>query len=348
MKHAKVFLDANILIKAGKPPGGPTLVRLKDLVNAGFITVLTTDLTCSEVVKKHADNDYDVIKEVGRPHFRNIVKATLGAELPKISKTKLRATLTEAYEQATKAMFKELNCKMLTIDNVKPSIVFSSYTADEGFFTHKGKKNQFPDAFIFECLKIEASEKEPIIVVSNDSDFDKPVENVPYISLVKSLPELFETLGLKVDAPDVGDFLKHHEEELVEMVNGELDCWGIVGDIEDSEIEETNVIEVEAMELTSFGSATKRGPILVIGSLSVKAELWYIYPNWDEAVYDSEDKRLIPLGYLRAKDDFSFNVDVSMSLAVDEEGNPEYIKKLNFRDNGPQHVELYRYDSYHG
>ena len=44
----------------------------------------------------------------------------------------------------------------------------------------------------------------------------------------------------------------------------------------------------------------------------------------------------------------NFDVDVSMSLAVDEEDNPEYIKKLNFRDNGPQYVELYRYDSYYG
>ena len=348
MKHTKVFLDANILIKAGKPPGGPTLVRLKDLVNAGFITVLTTDLTCSEVAKKHADNDYDVIKEVGRPHFRNIVKAVLGTKLPETSKTELKATLTEAYERSTEAMFEELSCKMLAIDNVKPSIVFSSYTADEGFFTHKGKKNQFSDAFIFECLKTEASRKEPIIIVSNDSDFDKPVEDVPHISLVKSLPELFETLGLKVDAPDVEDFLKHQEKELIEEVNNELDCWGIVGDIEDSEIEETNVTEVEAMELTSFGSAAKGGSILVIGSLSVRAEISYIYPNWDEAIYNPEGKYLIPFSYLRAKDDVSFNVDVSISLAVDEEGNPEYIKKLNFRDNGPQHVELYRYDSYYG
>ena len=348
MKPTKVFLDANIMIKAGKPPGGPVLVRLKDLVNAGFITVLTTDLTCREVAKKHAENDYDVIKEVGRPHFRNIVKAVLGTELPETSKTELKAKLAEAYEQSTEAMFKELNCKMLVIDNVKPSIVFSSYAADEGFFTHRGKKNQFPDAFIFECLKTEASSNETMIIVSNDGDFDKPVEDVPRISLVKSLPELFETLGLKVDAPDVEDFLKHHEEELLEAVNNELDCWGITGDIEYSEIEEANVTDVEAMELISFGSATKRGSILVVGSLSVRAKILYIYPDWNEAIYDSEDKRLIPVRYLRGGDDVSFNVDVSMSLAVDEKGNPEYIKKLNFRNSGPQHVEFYRYDSYHG
>ena len=65
----KVFLDANVVIHAGKPPGGLILSRLKELINAGFITVLTTDLTCQEVAKKHTENDYNVIKEVGRPSF---------------------------------------------------------------------------------------------------------------------------------------------------------------------------------------------------------------------------------------------------------------------------------------
>ena len=346
MKHTKVFLDANILIKAGKPPGGPILIRLKDLVNAGFITVLTTDLTWREVAKRHANNDYDVIKDVGQTHFRNIVKAVLGTELPETSKAELKAKLNEAYELSTEAMFKELNCKMLAIDNVKPSIVFSSYTADEGFFTQKGKKNQFPDAFIFECLKTEASKKEPIIIVSNDGDFDKPVEDIPYISLVKSFPELFETLGLKIDAPpDVGNFLEDHEEELVEALYDELDrCGGIVGDIEDSEIEETNIIEVEAMGLTSFGSATKGGPILVVGSLSVGAEIRYVHP--EDWVYDSEDKRFIPIGYLEDWANVNFSVDMSMSLAVNEKDNPEYIEELNFRSDGPQYVELDPYGSY--
>jgi hypothetical protein len=49
----KVFFDANVVIQAGKPPGGPLFQRIVDLVDAGFIDVLTTDLTKTEVVKKH-------------------------------------------------------------------------------------------------------------------------------------------------------------------------------------------------------------------------------------------------------------------------------------------------------
>ena len=128
-KVPKVFLDANVVIQAGKPPGGPILARVNDLVGAGLITVLTTDLTCTEVAKKHAENDYEVIKEVAQPHFRKIVEEVLGTKLPTTTVAELRSKLAEAYEQSTKALFKDLVGKTLAIDNIKPSTVFSAYAA---------------------------------------------------------------------------------------------------------------------------------------------------------------------------------------------------------------------------
>jgi hypothetical protein len=92
-KPQKVFLDANLVIQAGKPPGGLLIKRVRDLVDAHIISVLTTDLTITEVAKKHAENDYEVIKEIGRPHFRKTVSAVIGSTLPDITKADLRARL---------------------------------------------------------------------------------------------------------------------------------------------------------------------------------------------------------------------------------------------------------------
>lgn len=50
-KVPSVFLDANIVIRAGKPPGGPEIDRVGDLVDAGLVKILTTDLTVTEVAK---------------------------------------------------------------------------------------------------------------------------------------------------------------------------------------------------------------------------------------------------------------------------------------------------------
>lgn len=345
-KVPKIFLDANVVIQAGKPPGGPVLVRVRDLVEAELITVLTTDLTCTEVAKKHAENDYEVIKEVGRPHFRKIVEEVLGAKLGNTTKAELKAKLAEGYGQSTKAMFEGLVATTLAIDSVKPSAVFSAYSAEEGFFTGQGKKDQFPDAFIFECLKAEATEEQSVIIVSNDGDFEKPVEGQDHISLVKSLPELFETLGLQVDAPELDDFLEDHKEDLVEAVDRELSDWGLIGDIEGSDIEDTRVTEVEVSGLTSFGSTDEEGSILVVARISVTADVSYTHPNWEDAIYDSEDKRLYPFEDVSGETEVSFDVDVSMSIAVNEDSDPEEIDELRFRNGNFQYVELYPFDAY--
>ena len=339
----KVFLDANIVIQEGKPPGGPLFVQLKKLVDADVITVLTSDLTCQEVAKKHAENDYNVIKEVGQPHFREIVEKILGAKLPETTRSKLKAKLAKVYGKSTKAMFKDLKCKTLAIDDIQPSTVFSDYTAGEGFFTGKGKKNQFPDAFIFECLKVEASSEEPVIIVSGDGDFDKPVEDEAHISLVKSLPELFETLGLQIAESEIADFLESHKEELIEAFNEALDLWGIfVVDIEDAEIEEIDVTELELVELTNFGSMEEGDTILVVGSLSVRADASYTHPDWEIALWDSEEGRWFRDAddIVSGKTEMSLDVEVSMSVAVDKDGKPKGIEDLRFHGSHPLYVNL--------
>lgn len=342
----KVFLDANVVIAAGKPPGGPILSRVADLVEAGLITVLTTDLTITEVAKKHASNDYEVIKDVGRAHFRKIVEQVVGTMIPEITKAEMKAKLTAAYDASTNAMFQTLGAKTLAIDDIKPSSVFAAYAAGEGFFTGEGKKDQFPDAFIFECLKAEASKKEPVIIVSNDGDYYKPAQSEKNISLVKSLPELFKALGLEVDAPEIDDFFEQHKAELVAAADGELADWGLIADVEDAEIDETTVTDLDVQELTAFKPTEEGDPILVVGRLTVKANISYTHPNWDEAMYDSEDKRLIPFEDVSGETEVSLDVDVSMSIAVDDEGNPAEIEELRFRNSDFQYVELHPYDPY--
>jgi hypothetical protein len=109
-------------------------------------------------------------------------------------------------------------------------------------------------------------------------------------------------------------------------------------------IEETSVTEVKVKELTSFGSAEAGGLILIVGRLSVKANISYTHPNWDEAMYDSEDKRLIPFEDVSGETEVSIDVDVSMSIAVDNDDDPEHIEELRFRNRDFQYVELHSYD----
>ena len=130
IKGPSVFLDANIVIRAGKPPGGPEIDRVGDLVDAGFVKFLTTDLTVTEVVKKHADNDYEVVKEIARPHFRKISEDVVGVKIEKISKTDIREKLRAIYHESVSKMFNRLKAHRLEIDAVNP-LLFSQVMQTE-------------------------------------------------------------------------------------------------------------------------------------------------------------------------------------------------------------------------
>ena len=342
----KIFLDANIIISAGKPPGGPELARVVDLVEAGLVTVVTTDLTISEVAKKHTTNDFELIKDIGQPHFRKVVEAATGVRLPEIKRAELKQKLSTNYEASTKAMFTRLKAKVLAIDSVKPSIVLAAYAAGEGFFGGEGKRDQFPDAFAFECLKQDASEKEPAIVVSQDRDFVRPVEGATHITLVASLADLFAALGLQIEAPEIDDFLEEHEEELVEAVGRELANWDLQGDVEDSEIDDTTVTEVNIKDVTAFQPTEKGDPILVVARLAAKAVVSYTHPDWDNASYDSEDKVLIPHDEVSGETEVELQLHVSMSILVDDDGEPAQIEELQFRNNDFIYVKLHAYEDY--
>ena len=335
-----------IVIGAGKPPGGPELVRVIDLVDAGLVTVLTTDLTLIEIAKKHAQNDFNLIKDICQPHFRKVVEAATGTALPEAKRTQLKQRLNETYEASTKAMFNQLRAKTLAIDDVKPSVVFATYAAGIGFFTGEGKKDQFPDAFVFECLKQEATKSQPVIIVSQDGDFVAPTKGERHIALVKSLPELFAALGLEMEAPEVDEFLEAYNAQLVEVVDQELSDWGLQGDVEDSEIDETTVTEVQVEKLSAFKPTKHGDPILVVGRLVVKATVSYTHPNWDTAMYDSEDKILIPFEDVSGETDVDLQIDVSMSIAVDDDGEPRKIEELRFRNDDFVYVEIHSYDPY--
>lgn len=345
-KPPKVFLDANVLISAGKPPGGPEISRVRDLVEAELVSVLTTDLTVVEVAKHHAKNDLDLLSDITAPHFRKLVEQHTGVKLNDLKKAALKKQLSEHYLNSTRSMMKGLKAEELSVDSVKPSTVLDAYANGTGFFEEGVKKDQFPDAFAFESIKLIASEQQSVIVVSADNDFKKPAANETHIALVGSFLELFEHLGLQHEAPEVEEWLEAHTDDLVALTDSELDGWGLQGDVEDSEIDETNVTAVKLERVTAFKPIDEGDPILVFATIKASVTVSYSHPDWDTAAYDSEDKVLIPWDSVSGESEIEIEIDVSLAIAVNEDGTPEEIEELSFRNDRFVYVELHPYDPY--
>lgn len=164
-------------------------------------------------------------------------------------------------------MFNSLPAETLSIDSVKPSVVFDAYTRRTGLFGDEAKKDQFPDAFIFEALKATATKFDPLTIVSDDKDFPAVIKNADHITRLKSIADLFAKLGLTIEAaPEVDDFVESNLDAIVKTVDDELNRWGLqVGDIEDVEIEEVRVENVSFLEFRACRTAGPGKEILVIG-----------------------------------------------------------------------------------
>ena len=59
--RSKVFMDADVAIAMGKPPGNWIFQRLVDLVNLGLISIVTTDVTMGQIIKHHVKDAYETL-----------------------------------------------------------------------------------------------------------------------------------------------------------------------------------------------------------------------------------------------------------------------------------------------
>ena len=201
-RSIKVFFDASSFIAVGAPPGNVAFQRLVDLVHHDFISVVTTDLTVKEVINHHTRETFNALRPLANPRFQRLAARHFGIDFPSLTNAITRDHIRRDITDGVGGMFQSLRASSLDINVVMPSVIFEAYALNEGLFIAQNKKNQFPDAFIFECLKTVASADSPLLIVADDTDFDVPAKREDDIDLVKSVSDLFARLGLKLDEPD--------------------------------------------------------------------------------------------------------------------------------------------------
>ena len=266
-----VFFDASSLIKVGMPPGKETFWRLVDLVDYGFITVVTTDLTKNEIARHHADNAYGTLSPLSKSGFRQLAAKFFEIELPGMSEPEVRDKIRRKMDDGVGRMFRSLKAKVLDVDQVQPSIILGDYDRGEKLFGDKNKKNQFPDAFIFECLKGFASADDPVVIVADDPDFKEPANKTDHVSFVDSIQGLFDALGLVQDEPD---------PDLEPFLYGELfsdsDFLAYV-EHDDWEFDDYRVTlgcaSIDFDSITAFKQIDESAPLLVSADVTVMLDV---------------------------------------------------------------------------
>lgn len=99
-------------------------------------------------------------------------------------------------------------------NDVELNHVFRQYGRREGLFAEDRKKGQFADAVVFEQIREIATEQVPVVVYSNDVDFEKAAEPEPNLHHVRSWSELLTLLNVEDDVPNIQGFLDAHANEV--------------------------------------------------------------------------------------------------------------------------------------
>ena len=209
---SNVFIDSNVMAQVGPPPGNATFQRLVDLVDYGRIRMITTKINKSELTRIHIASANKKLQPVRDPEFQRLMRRLYNVQIPPLDSQEISDSIRADVGRGVEAMFGALSAREIPLHVVDPNEIFEGYDKGTGLFDSKNKRNQFPDAFIFECLRSVARESPTLVVITNDGDFEGPVSDDPNMTLLKSIPDLFLWLDLQIDEPeaDLIEFLQEH------------------------------------------------------------------------------------------------------------------------------------------
>jgi hypothetical protein len=327
-----VFFDANVII--GQKSESDVLTVIEKLVRFKVINIITTDHTITEIACHRALKDYELLKNLSLNEFKISAKTILNLNIDgDFSESYIKSKCIQYRISKTKNLFDSLNAKILKVDTVSPSDILTDYARREGFFASDSKKNQFPDAFIFATLSKIITDYNPLIIVSCDKDFDNcDVKKNKNITLLSSIDKLYNHLNLLIDAsPDLLLFFNDNLEQLAEVIQNKLSDDYFQVDVEDAEIEEVQrIYDLNLNDIKNFESLTIDEHILVICEINFHADLYYRHPDWETAVYDSEDKVLIPWAdEVSGITEQEFNLTIQIRILTDNSGNPSEFDNVD-------------------
>ncbi|MEG3190797.1 PIN domain-containing protein [Lysobacter sp. D1-1-M9] len=330
----KVFIDASKIIQFGHSLDNAEARTIVELCELGLVRLVTTDLTVAEVAKRFAKVEFEKVQDICRPDFRDRAQRYLDIELPSVERDALRKKIFDQQLLRVNDFVKATKASVLSIDDVRPSQVLGDYTHARGLFSAASKKDQFPDAFIFAALvgALEADEK--LIIHAQDKDFGPAVKHLPNVSFVDAFEGLLSELGISMVDESVFDLVEANANAFEIPIGEALKQYIIhADDVEDGEMEVSEVGEVELDISRVYGAW--EDTYLVYGTVSCKATVDYSHPDWESAIYDSEDKVLIPFGSVSGEAEVDLDkIPFSFEVEVDPDDKSLNVSAADVRGHG--------------
>jgi len=258
-----IVLDTNILHQEGLESRNMQL--LSKLSNSDELTIYVPEIVKREFISKRTMESQDKFTEA-KNALLDISKKLLKDDPLRENLSELDKNLTsmtDSVSAALRAQFdnwaKEAKTVELKSDPAALDSIIDSYFSGTGAFRKAKNREDFPDAFVNQCIETLAKQHDTIYIAIKDTAFKKHLETIPNITLSDSLKDFFQRDELQAINTKIDGLLKN-VEELKDYLAGEIFTDRLTEyltsedePLKDVYIEEQQIDGINNLDIDSFG-----------------------------------------------------------------------------------------------
>lgn len=290
-----VFIDTSAYEAKNFQFGQYVLKKLESLLKYEELNLIVTDVTIQEIEKHLREYSSEAVKLVKRfqkegKFLRNVPELPCHNIFGEITEDMIHSIVTKNFQ----TFLNTENIETISVSSVDPILIFNKYFAEEAPFGRKGKKSEFPDAFVLEAVnKISEDRSELIYVVSQDKDmknFCDLHENLVYLEKIDTLIDLTirNAETLKVPAEFADQVFLHLEANILDEIKARLN--NIEFEITDNWDEELSNVDVDSVSIRNrnlLDVDTQHAYYEV--EIEVELTAYYSVADYDRSPWDQED-----------------------------------------------------------
>jgi hypothetical protein len=332
LEALNVFIDTSIFISSNYQYGTASFNALKDAIAKGRARLLISDVTVEEIkarVNEDVSNAITAIKKARNPSkiLRNLHEYQKSPIFKDINASLVEEKLIKQLEEFL-SVTKAIN---VSVSDADTKFVFDCYFECRPPFGLGKKKNEFPDAFVLSALAFWAKKRnEDVYIISSDTDMMEIQKKqfpqlVPLPSLQKFLDKV--TVHFEELAPLARHFFQVVLDEIGKDLKKQFEYLGFILIDQDGEVYDVSVNEVDVHSEFLIGLESCESEGVVKAQFELHATITFnadvSYDDLDTAIYDSEDKVLIPWRTIERtiEDSEEIQADLMLSFLKNEPHN---------------------------
>lgn len=332
MPHYGVFVDPSEYRRNNFDFAGHRLTALVDLVGKGWITLLQTDVSMSEVRKLMDRSMGEACEALGKS-IMSPLKSVKDDRFTIFMSLPIAAELADKLFDQFQDHLKRGSYMHLSVSAVDSAVIFNAYFRGDPPFDSSRKRMEFPDAFTLQRLVMWADEKKTsVFVVGPDPDLKRICDvrdQLQYFDKIEALldhinraDELAQSLQTKPqDLIDIlSDFVRSEFTDLTFVLE-----YNPHGEVENVSVFDVDINDIYALEVVNR-EVWAEAVVFVVFSADCS------YEDFDTGFYDKETGEHFMTEYINDHIEETCHVSLrfKFSVGVDRQS---IVSDLSFRED---------------